>query len=162
MAAEVIERQGARVLVLDEADRVLLFRGCDPDHDADVTWWFTPGGGVEPEETLAVAALRELREETGCRDARLGPPLWRRVAEFRFLGAAYRQTETFFLARVPSFAVDTSGFTEVETRTVLEHRWWTLDELERTSDTVYPTRLAALVRDVLRDGPPPAPLEVGV
>ena len=162
MAAELIERRGARVVLIDEADRVLLLRGCDPATPEGPIFWFTPGGGVEGGETVEQAALRELREETGHADVPLGPPVWTRVAEFTFDGLDYRQAETFFAVRVAAFDVDTAGFTDLELRSVSGHRWWTLDDLEATDEAVYPTRLASLVRDLLRDGPPAAPLEVGV
>lgn len=50
---------GVRVLVLDEAGRVLLVK-----HTYLEGWWL-PGGGVDAGETLEAAAVRELREETG-------------------------------------------------------------------------------------------------
>src|SRR3954452_15440779 len=61
---EVLRRRGARVLVLDPPDRVLLVRGVDPANP-DAPFWFTVGGGVEARETDRAAAVRELREETG-------------------------------------------------------------------------------------------------
>jgi hypothetical protein len=33
------------VLLLDDAGRVLLFRGGDPAAPERGTWWITPGGG---------------------------------------------------------------------------------------------------------------------
>src|SRR5690606_28107491 len=53
-------RRAARVILLDDADRLLLVRG----HDAGETsrsWWFTVGGGLEPGEDVRAGALRELR-----------------------------------------------------------------------------------------------------
>jgi 8-oxo-dGTP pyrophosphatase MutT (NUDIX family) len=59
-------RRSARVLLLDASDRVLLVRSAQvPGEPERGHAWFTPGGGVEPNEELAVAAARELREETG-------------------------------------------------------------------------------------------------
>ncbi|HET9257284.1 MAG TPA: NUDIX domain-containing protein [Pseudonocardiaceae bacterium] len=57
-------RVSARVLLLDQADRVLLLHVRDPA-EPERHWWELPGGGVEPSETLAQAAIRELAEETG-------------------------------------------------------------------------------------------------
>lgn len=66
-------RQAARVVLLDDRDRVLLFRGFDPAHPDRGSWWFTPGGGINPSESLEEAAPRELAEETGIREVTLGP-----------------------------------------------------------------------------------------
>jgi 8-oxo-dGTP pyrophosphatase MutT (NUDIX family) len=142
-----VRRSAARVLLLDDAGRVLLFRGIDP-HLPDVTFWFTPGGGVEPGEDLYEAARRELLEETGCTSVELGPPVWTRHNSFTFEGEMVSQFETFFVARVPSWQVDTTGFNELERRSILDHRWWTLAELRATSDVVHPGSLADLLAEV--------------
>ena len=57
-------RRAARVILLDEADRLLLVRGHDTDQP-DRGWWFTVGGGIGVGETSRDAAVREMREETG-------------------------------------------------------------------------------------------------
>ncbi|CAM5708296.1 8-oxo-dGTP pyrophosphatase MutT (NUDIX family) OS=Streptomyces griseomycini OX=66895 GN=FHS37_006373 PE=3 SV=1 [Streptomyces griseomycini] len=37
-------------------------------------------------------------------------------------------------------------------------RWWTCPELSRAHETVYPTRLAELLRTLLDEGPPAGPV----
>ena len=69
-----------------------------------------------------------------------------RVAVFTFEERTYRQSESFFAVQVPRFEPVVSGWEEVEQRSLLELRWWTADELERTHDTVYPEELALLLR----------------
>jgi 8-oxo-dGTP pyrophosphatase MutT (NUDIX family) len=149
-------RKVARLILLDPLDRILLLHGHEPDDPSD-DWWFTPGGGVEGAETLEEAALRELAEETGITDAELGQVLWRRRCSFPFAGRRWDQDEWYFLARtavahqpLPGAA----GLTELERRTVAGARWWTCGELTRTHETVYPTRLAELLRTLLDEGPP--------
>ncbi|MBE7209996.1 MAG: NUDIX hydrolase [Gluconacetobacter diazotrophicus] len=54
----------AALAVVCRNGRVLLARR---DHEPDRERWGFPGGKVEPGETVAAAAERELREETGLR-----------------------------------------------------------------------------------------------
>jgi 8-oxo-dGTP pyrophosphatase MutT (NUDIX family) len=141
---ERLVRRAARVLLVSTDGRILLLRGGDPRRP-EATWWFTPGGGIEDDETTEQAARRELAEETGLHHDEFGPVVLRRVAEFEFDGMIYEQTEEFFLVRTPVFALDTSGWSPIEVATVVEHRWWTIDELRTTNDLVYPEGLAELL-----------------
>jgi 8-oxo-dGTP pyrophosphatase MutT (NUDIX family) len=143
MSAAAI-RQAARVLLLDGAGRLLLFRGHDPARPELGSWWFTVGGGVDEGESVRDAAARELLEETGLSlpaDSFAGP-LYREYAEFSIAGTDYFQDNEFFAVRVEHHDVDITGFTDLETTFVVEHRWWSLEELRTTSDTVYPVGLA--------------------
>ncbi len=125
---------------------VLLLEGCDPGRPDDGRWWFTVGGGCEDGETTAEAARREAFEEAGLvLPADLGPVVLHRTAAFDFEGVHYTQTEDFYLVQVASRGVDTSGWTEVERRSVGAFRWWTLPELAATADLVYPEHLVTLL-----------------
>ena len=69
--------------------------------------------------------------------------------EFTFEGQAIRQYEEFFALRVARFEPTASGWNEIERRSMLGHRWWTLDELALTTEVVYPERFAEIVRGLL-------------
>lgn len=151
-------RKVARVVLLDPQDRILLLHGFEPD-DPSTTWWFTPGGGLEGDESREQAALRELAEETGITDARLGPLLWRRICSFPFAGRRWDQDEWYYLARTEQATTRTGGgLTELERRSVTGLRWWTAQELAAATEPVYPTRLPQLLRTLLVEGPPSAPV----
>jgi 8-oxo-dGTP pyrophosphatase MutT (NUDIX family) len=147
---EPIARRAGRVLLLDAQQRLLLFHGFDPARPTH-GYWFTPGGGLDDGETMLEGAARELYEETGLRlDAeQFGPPVWREVTEFPFDGLQYRQEQEFFVVRVESWDVDTSGFEEIERNSVDAHRWWTLAELAATDQRYYPKNLPDLLRGFL-------------
>ncbi|WP_406429835.1 NUDIX hydrolase [Streptomyces sp. NBC_01589] len=151
------KRKVARVVLLDADDRILLMHGYEPE-DPTSTWWFIPGGGLEGDESREQAALRELAEETGITDVELGPVLWQRICSFPFDGRRWDQDEWYFLARTTETATDLSGLTGLEQRSVTGLRWWTSAELSVARETVYPTRLAELLRTLLEEGPPRTPL----
>jgi 8-oxo-dGTP pyrophosphatase MutT (NUDIX family) len=140
-------RRAARVLLIDDAGRTLLFHGGDPARPGE-RYWFTPGGGLEDGETRAQGAVRELFEETGLRvdPAELGEPIFAEVAEFSYDNNAYRQEQEFFLYRVSEWRVDTAGFDAQEQLTIDEHRWWSAAEIDSSEEQIYPSGLADLLR----------------
>ncbi|WP_127497245.1 NUDIX hydrolase [Actinoplanes solisilvae] len=143
----VVERRAARVLLVDPAGRALLLYGGDPARP-DTFWWFTPGGGLDAGETPAEAAARELFEEVGLRvsPSELGEPVWNHVTSFTFDHTDYSQAQDFFVLRVPGWQVDFSGMDAEEQATITDHRWWSADEIEASSEAIYPVELPALLR----------------
>jgi 8-oxo-dGTP pyrophosphatase MutT (NUDIX family) len=140
-------RRAARTILIDGRDRVLLFRGGDPARPEARTWWFTPGGEVNPGESLEDAARRELREETGVRVSELGPAIFAQSVQLEFEGVRYQQDEDYFLVRIDEPDIDETGWTDSERRAVVEYRWWSANELGPTAETVYPPDLVALLAD---------------
>ena len=142
-------RRAGRVLVIDPAGRVLLLQGFDPAVPAH-RFWFTIGGGADPGESLAQAAARELREESGivAEAAALGAPVWRRTARFSYDGRAYRQEEEYFALRPGPVEVSLDGLDDEERSTVTAHRWWSAAELEATTEPFVPLELPRLLRQL--------------
>ncbi|MHB1244473.1 MAG: NUDIX hydrolase [Gaiellaceae bacterium] len=153
-------RQGARAVVLDPDDRVLLVRFEFPR----TTLWATPGGGVDPGETHEQAIARELAEEAGLERVVLGPWIWTREHVFPFLDGKWDgQVERFVLVRTQRFE-PAPGFTseQLAAEYVTGSRWWTQEELAASDELFAPRRLPELIAELLRDGPPAAPVDVGV
>ena len=150
-------RPTARVLLLDPADRILLVRA-----RATATRpvrWFTPGGGVDPGETVLEAALREVREETGLTCLSAGPVVWLCEA-VRTLhdGETMLVQESFVVARCGAAEPRRDGWEPHEQALLDDMRWWTLEELTTTVEIILPGELATLLPDVIAGRHPLPPL----
>ncbi len=151
-------RRVARVVLVDEDGAVLLLSGRDPDTASAPEFWYTPGGGAEPGESLEDAGRREVHEETGHVVGDLGPVRWRRETSFAFAGFDFDQDESYFVVRTSRFEVHPVAWTELERRSTTGWRWWPREELRATDAVVYPPQLATFLRAALGgDEPFPEP-----
>jgi 8-oxo-dGTP pyrophosphatase MutT (NUDIX family) len=151
------------VVVLDQHGHTLLLEARDPADDTKGTWWEIPGGGIEPGESSAEAARRELFEETGIRDAEIGPCVWTQHARFTFAGWRFDQHEHVHVAWTDHIDLATlrpGGLEALEALAFGTNRWWELDDLLASDDAVLPRRLREFLPDLVAGVLPPTPLDI--
>ncbi len=144
-----VERTSVRVVVQDGAGAVLLFSTVDPHNHSLGTWWELPGGGMEPGESVAATATRELAEETGLlvEPAAFGAPTWTRAATYLRRGRRVLQHEYVVALRVPAIAPEPlrDNRTAEELEDYTGHRWWPVADVVAAADRFFPGRLPALL-----------------
>lgn len=137
-------REAVRVIVVGPQDRTLLFRVQDRD-GGGAQFWESPGGGLQPGETVRAAADRELAEEVG---ADHGPIVdLDQVSErtSRWWGATIRRVEHHMATRVATTEVVTANWTAGERAGQVDWRWMTADEVAALTEPTFPLDLPALL-----------------
>jgi 8-oxo-dGTP pyrophosphatase MutT (NUDIX family) len=140
-------RRAGRIIVLDPDGRVLLMR-----YDGGMPLgrhWTTPGGGLEPGESFADGAARELAEETGWTDVPLGAQVYEVEITVDYGDHAILHHQCFFLAQVtvPGREVaDVDGMHSADG--ILSWHWWSQSELDTTTEVIWPEGLTAVLRNL--------------
>ncbi len=163
----LVERDAVRLVVVEAGGALLLFWAREVTLPEVGRWWELPGGGIDPGETAADAAARELFEETGIRipPSQVGPPAWRRTASYRFRGTRRLQHEVVSVVRLDEKTpvVDPSGQLDHEREDYTAWRWIPVTEIQAMGEQgvrFYPGRLPELLPRVLAGEPIDEPFEL--
>jgi ADP-ribose pyrophosphatase YjhB (NUDIX family) len=154
-------REAVRAVILDDDDHVLLVRFEFP---SGIEVWALPGGGLEPGETDEQGLRRELHEELGLDDVAIGPHVWSREHVIPMHTGHDGQRDRIHLVRMPRFDPHpVIGWERLRAEFVVGMAWWSPAEIAAATDVRFaPRRLAELVDDLARHGPPAHPIDTGV
>ena len=147
-------RESARLLVIaDDGSALLFFERANERTDRPPRWC-TPGGGVEPGESVSEAAIRELREEAGLVIDAVGAPVTQVAIEIDDPTADHEVANgTYFVVRVAEpFDPTSAEWTAEEHITILRWQWWQAESLEASAEPCSPPQIPSLIRR-FRDTP---------
>ena len=147
-----------KLLLLDEHDRLLLIHS--RDRRSGLECWYPVGGAVEPGETVHQAAAREAAEETGHCALPAGAAVWVRDHTYSYDGREVEVHEDWLLHRVEHFDPAPTALSDYERATIRGFRWWPVQDLIATSETVFHPRLGLHLHALLEDGVPSSPLDI--
>jgi 8-oxo-dGTP pyrophosphatase MutT (NUDIX family) len=154
----ILPRYAIRAILLTPENEILLLRIRHPD--TGELYWITPGGGLEPEETIEEGLRRELREELGLDRFVVGPLVWQRQHTFNWAGKRVCQNEQYYIVLANRFEPEMSDTSE--SKILDRFHWWPLDELPQSSERLTPLSLVEIVTRYLAHGAPQEPLEIEI
>jgi 8-oxo-dGTP diphosphatase len=134
-------------MLFDEGGAILLIRFVVPRDGSEFVFWALPGGEIEPGETEADAAVRELKEELGIA-VTVDGPAYRDANMFLHQGEMQDNVDFLFRARCGRAEPRLTGFTTDEREIMKEFRWWSEAEIEASEERIFPVNLAERMREL--------------
>ena len=136
-------------------------QGSDPLRPEKGDWWEIPGGGVHYGEDSGDAAARELYEEAGFANIRMGPCVWTQDVEFDFAMYHFRSHDLIHVAWTDDAGDwNPAGLEALEAAAFEDGRWWELDELLASDVRTLPDRLREFLPDLVAGKIPDPPLDI--
>jgi 8-oxo-dGTP pyrophosphatase MutT (NUDIX family) len=142
-----VQRRSSRAILLDPAGRVLLIRFAVTRDGRTFVFWATPGGSVEAGETDLDAARREIKEELAVNVALTGP-VHTSVNRFSHENVPVENTDVFFVGRLDQADPQLHTVTDDERAAMQVVKWWSCDEVDQATETIFPPDLSAVIRRV--------------
>ena len=141
-------RVRAAAIILNEARELLLVLHRNPLTAEE--WWTPPGGGLGSRESASETIIREVQEECGikCRPGKL-------VYVREFLGGTEKcvhHVELYFLAEAEHYQIQTGSDPEIEKQFIIEARFLSRKEIEKSKINVFPEVLKDSFWDDLESG----------
>ena len=161
------EHKSVRILLINKRKELLLMKASDPsttrtDGKYNGDFWFLVGGQIEARETLNQTTERELFEETGLKeeDYKIGPLVWIGDFELILSGVPRQMKQDFIVVKTKKSEISTEHFTENEKKVVKEMRWFSLDEIKKSREIIYPINLKDKLEDILEGRYPETPFDI--
>ncbi len=150
-------RVGARLVLLNTSNEVFLFHFELPQASP---FWATPGGGPEESESLQDALGREALEELGLSLDSPLPHIWVWHKELQWGSERVHFVDHFFLLSVRELKLHGSTTATLRQEGIVADKWWSLAEIEKSTETIYPETLAPSLRRLLLEGAPSTTIDI--
>jgi len=137
-------RYTARGILVDKSTKnILLIKYIDKNSPSTIEFtegfWVTPGGGVEKNENFEDTLKREILEETGIQNLEIKNCIFSRIAYVNLNNIEQNMFyERYFLVETDEVIINNENITDGEKEVIKEYKWWSIDELKRTKEVVFP------------------------
>ena len=136
-------------------DEIVLVRIGDPrivdvNGKCNGSFWNLVGGALEDGETPKETALREIYEEIGIKPNKIkfGPKVWHGEVVLQMAGNETLIDQKFFVASTTIENLDLTHLTEDEKGRVKTAKWFSLDDVKNSKETIHPKKLAEYLEPI--------------
>ena len=154
-------RKSSRAILLNSENKIFLFKFEFAMLSEHKTLWVTPGGGVESGESFEQALNRELYEELGLEIDGSYQCIYIRNKPFTTKsGEEFISEERYFLVKIDNPNLSFNNMTQTEKRLTKDYKWWSVDEINSSSEVFFMDKLGAKIVKIIDGDIPEEPVEI--